>query len=181
MMLLRETGRRIGTLEFEKRFQLAVDSQTLRGLLRKIDSWVQNDCLPGHACPCGKRNPLPKEIQQLADGVFVSDVLVGDLGRTRGVHNEQRRAGLRANPGIPVIRQGTQIVEQAGAGCQRTGDNFRSPAVDRKQRGEDLVSVSRFEFVPSQGKGLQKRSQPSQFLFGRYGGAIRARFPRRRR
>ena len=98
-----------------------------------------------------------------------------NLGRTNGMHNEQRRPGLCANPGIAVILQGAEVVEQVSAGCQRIGSDFRPPGVDGKQRREDLASVPRLQVVPHDGESLEERTQAAQLLFGRYCGAIRAR------
>ena len=51
------------TLKFAKGFEFAVDPQAIRSLLRKIDSWVQDDCVSGDTRPFGKGNLLPKKPQ----------------------------------------------------------------------------------------------------------------------
>ena len=81
----------------------------------------------------------------------------------------------RADSGIPVILQGTQIVEQVPSGCQRRGGDFRSPRVDGKQGREDLARVARLPIPPDVGKALEERAQTGYFLFDRDRGAIGAR------
>ena len=66
----------------------------------------------------GEGNLVPKEMQHLLDCILVKDVGVWNLWQSHGMDNEQRRAGLCANPRISVVLKGAQIIEQVTAGFQ---------------------------------------------------------------
>ena len=79
--------------------------------------------------------------------------------------NEQRSAGLRADPRVSVVGEGAQIVEQMPAGSECDRGYFWPPRIDREQRGKYLLSISRRDVSPDFIEPLQKGKEASQFLF----------------
>jgi hypothetical protein len=88
------------------------------------------------------------------------------------MHDEQCGACLCADPGILVIVQGAQIVQQVPADRQRRGGDIRPPSVEGKQRRKDLSSIPGRQVAPNGWKELEKRPQTAKFHFGRYGWAV---------
>jgi hypothetical protein len=86
--------------------------------------------------------------------------------------NEQRSAGLRADPRVAVVVKGAEIIEQMPAGTQCDRGYFGSPGIDRQQRGKYLLSVSGRDLPPDLIEPRQKGTQASQFLFRCDGGPV---------
>ena len=86
--------------------------------------------------------------------------------------NEQRSAGLRADPRVPVVGKGAKIVEQMPAGSECDRGYFWPPRIDREQRRKYLLSISGRNVPPDCIELLQKRKKASQLLFRRDGHSI---------
>jgi hypothetical protein len=86
--------------------------------------------------------------------------------------NEQRSAGLRADPRVSVVGKGAQIVEQMPAGSECDRGYFCPPRIDREQRRKYLLSISGRNVPPDGRELLQKGKKASQFLFRRDGDSI---------
>jgi hypothetical protein len=86
--------------------------------------------------------------------------------------NEQRSAGLRADPRVSVVGKGAQIIEQMAAGLECDRCYFWPPRIDREQRRKYLLSISGRDVPPDFIKPLQNGKEASQFLFRRDGDSI---------
>ena len=97
---------------------------------------------------------------------------MGNLGETDRMHDDQRRALLRADSGIPVVRKGAQIVQHMHAAPERRCGDFRTPRIDRDQGRKHLVGVPGFQTITKIGKPLEKWKEAAQLLLHGYCGTV---------